>query len=254
MAPASAADPAPRYAQVREILRREIRHRLQPGDRAPGDHAVQQRFSVSRVTARRAIDDLVKEGVLERRRGSGTYVCPAPIGQDLYHPSGWAAALRESGAEPVTLSTTIERIAADDRLADVLAVQPDAGIFRVTRLVGVRDLPISVIINHLPVDLAPDLESAGLTDDSMIATLRAHRHQPSRVDETVEAKPADSWLAGTLKIAVGAALLVVSGTVSTPDGRPLLWSTISSRGDRHRYCASYHDPSAGQSDVRTPHR
>lgn len=238
----TSAEPVPRYASVREALRREIIRTLRPGDRAPGDRTVQDRFSVSRVTARRAINDLVQEGLLERRRGSGTYVCAQPIDQDLYHPSGWSAALRHAGSDPVTLRTTIIRQTADDQLREILVLEPAEQVYRVTRLVGVRGLPISVIINYVPIRLVPDLETAGLCDDSMIATIRAHGEQPAEVDETVEAKPADSWLADTLRIAVGAPLLVVSGTVSTPDHQPLLWSVISSRGDRHRYSASYHDP------------
>lgn len=237
----------PRYAQVREQLRRELVDRLEPGERVPGDAEVQRRFSVSRVTARRAIDDLVAEGILERRRGSGTYLREQPIRQDLYHPSGWTAALRGAGSEPVSLSERIDRLAADDQLCGVLQIAAGAEIFRMVRVVGVRGTPISLITNHLPVRFVPDLDRQGLRDGSMIATLRDHGLDPARVDETVEALPADAEQSEALAIPVGAPVLVITGTVSSPQGKPLLWSRIASRGDRHRYTASYQDPDRADS-------
>lgn len=231
--------PPPRYAQVRELLRREIATGLHPGDRLPSDAEMERLFAVSRVTARRAVADLVTEGLVERRRGSGTYVSDQPIRQDLYHPAGWTASLRTTGNRPVTLKVEINNSPASPRIASALDLREGSEIYRVRRICGAGSDPISLIINYVPVDLAPDLAETGLIDESMTATLRQHGHLPARVDETVEAQAATFDEAEALLMTAGAPVLVVAGTVSDAQGRPLMWSRVVSRGDRHRYAATH---------------
>lgn len=232
----------PRYAQVRELLRREIGAGLHAGDRLPSDAELERRYAVSRVTARRAVADLVTEGLVERRRGSGTYVSDQLIRQDLYHPAGWTAALRTAGNRPVTLSVEITRSIAPAPIAAALELRDGSDIFCVRRICGAGPVPISLIINYVPVALVPDLGESGLIDESMTATLREQGHLPVRVDETVEAHAATRDEAEPLLMAAGAPVLVVSGTVSDAGGRPLLWSRVTSRGDRHRYVATHQAP------------
>lgn len=229
----------PRYAQVREVLRREIGAGLQSGDRLPSDAELERRFAVSRVTARRAVADLVTEGLVERRRGSGTYVSDQPIRQDLYHPAGWTAALRTTGYRPVTMKIEITCDPAPAAIAAALELSEGAELYCVRRVCGSGPEPISLIINYVPVALVPDLDGSGLTDESMTATLRQRGHQPVRVDETVEAQAATRDEADALLIPTGAPVLVVAGTVSDNQGRPLMWSRVISRGDRHRYAATH---------------
>lgn len=237
----------PRYVHVREQLRRDIGSGMRAGDRLPGDVEIERRFGVSRVTARRAVADLVAEGLVERRRGSGTYVSEQPIRQDLYHPAGWAAALRTTGHHPTTLVVRIARCPARRAVADALELADGDGLFRVSRVIGAAGEPISLITNFVSVAVVPDLDRSGLSEESMTATLRARGWEPARVDETVEARAATTEEAASLAIVAGAPVLVVTGTVSDVSGRPLLWSTVVSRGDRHRYSASYSDPNRGWS-------
>ena len=231
----------PRYVQIRERLRRQIAG-MQPGDRLPSDAELQEQFSVSRVTARRAIAELVSEGLVERRRGSGTYVHTQPIQQDLYHPAGWTAALRTAGYKPVVVGLKIERRRATAQIAAALALDAGDDVFSITRVLCARDEPISLIVDHVAAALLPDLAEVGLRDDSLTATLQAQGQRAARVDETVEARSANAREASALAVPAGSPVLVVTGVVSDPDGMPLSWSTVVSRGDRHRYSASYTRP------------
>ena len=66
---------SPKHQQVHRALRREIQAgQWKPGDRLPSEAELVQRFGASRITVGRAVRDLQREGLVERRAGSGTFV------------------------------------------------------------------------------------------------------------------------------------------------------------------------------------
>ncbi|MBV9230439.1 MAG: GntR family transcriptional regulator, partial [Chloroflexi bacterium] len=73
----------PLYRQIARKLRTEIEEQLRPGDSIGTEAELEQRFSVSRITVRRAIDELVHAGLLVRRQGSGTFVARAKVTEEL---------------------------------------------------------------------------------------------------------------------------------------------------------------------------
>lgn len=77
--PLFAGNPAPRYAQLAELLRHRIaRGELQEGDRFPSIDALARQFDVARVTVRQALEVLSRDGLVSLRQGRGTYVTAAP--------------------------------------------------------------------------------------------------------------------------------------------------------------------------------
>ncbi|HDC92410.1 MAG TPA: GntR family transcriptional regulator, partial [Candidatus Acetothermia bacterium] len=71
----------PLYVQIKEILEKDIRKGVfQPGERFPTERELCERFGVSRITIRQALQELVKDGLLYRHQGSGSYVTyPSPV-------------------------------------------------------------------------------------------------------------------------------------------------------------------------------
>jgi GntR family transcriptional regulator len=103
-APVVALDPAteiaPLYAQIAARLRGEIAAGAYAvGARIPSEHELAARFAVGRPTVRQAIDLLAREHLLERRRGSGTYVGAPPPEIDLFSAGGTVASLERTGLE-----------------------------------------------------------------------------------------------------------------------------------------------------------
>lgn len=95
----------PLYAQIAAQLRAQIeRGEYQPGTAIPSEHELSRAFSVGRPTVRQATQLLVDESVLERRRGSGTYVSRPPATVDLFSAAGTLAAFAERG---VALETRV---------------------------------------------------------------------------------------------------------------------------------------------------
>src|SRR3984957_3838282 len=80
----------PLYGKVEEVLASEIaRGDLQPGDRLPSEDELLSRFDVSRITVRRAIQNLIQRGMVEIRRGRGTFVLAPVISQELTRLTGF---------------------------------------------------------------------------------------------------------------------------------------------------------------------
>jgi GntR family transcriptional regulator len=227
--------PVPLYAQVAAALRQEIGTTLQPGDNLPTEPELGKRFGVSRITVRRALDELVAEGMVVRQQGRGTFVREPQITQDLSRLGSWTAAIRQLGYVPQTVSTEITLLDASPELGAMLRLSAGGRLVCVQRVRYASGEPICLMTNYLAHGLVPGLEQAGLVDDSLYATLVAHGLHPVRAEDTVEARPATAQEAEQLHIEPGAPLLQVTRQSFDARGRPLDVAIVANRSDRFRY-------------------
>lgn len=104
----------PLYQQLAHILRDQIgTGKIKPGAALPPESRLVQKFQVSRVTARQALDLLAAEGLIVRKQGKGTYVCPPKIQQDMNSLRGFAELMVARGAEQVMQVLAFETIPAE---------------------------------------------------------------------------------------------------------------------------------------------
>src|SRR5260370_574286 len=89
---------APLYARVEDVLASEIADRtLPPGSRLPAEQSLTERFAVSRTTIRQAIQNLIRRGLIEIRRGTGTFVAQPKISQELTELTGFVEDMQALG-------------------------------------------------------------------------------------------------------------------------------------------------------------
>ena len=180
------------------------------GDRLPSENELQERFGVSRITTRSALQELERRHLVRRTRGSGTYAAlrlPYPISADMA-PS-WSGHVRRAGHEPSheTLEATTHRVSAFE--SDRLELPRRRTVTRLNRLGRIDGLPASVHRSLVPLDLAPDLADNPTINDSLTRTLIDHYELdvtrrwsraelasvPADVAELVELSPGDmAWL------------------------------------------------------------
>src|SRR5688572_13433208 len=97
------ASPLPLYQQLADELLREIESgSLSPGQRLPSEPELSRRHRIGRPTVRQATELLVRRGLIERRRGAGTFVREAPRRVDLFSLGGTLSSFREGGIELTT--------------------------------------------------------------------------------------------------------------------------------------------------------
>ena len=96
MTPSMSTDPTPRYQEIADYLRRLI-SASRPGDRLPSEAELCERFGVSRMTVRQALQVLANEHLLVRRRGEGTFAAPRMVARLLGSPLSFTESMRRRG-------------------------------------------------------------------------------------------------------------------------------------------------------------
>src|SRR6201986_5616776 len=106
------------YATIEETIAAEIAQgEYHPGYQLPTEDALLQRFQVSRITVRRAIHNLVSRGLLEIRRGLGTFVLSPQIEAELTRRTGFVEDMNAAGRKATARLVSRRVISAPERAA-----------------------------------------------------------------------------------------------------------------------------------------
>ena len=159
--------PVPLYHQLAEQLSSAIREgQLEPGDPFENELAMCERLGLSRPTVRRAIQEMVDQGLLVRRRGVGTTVANRKVHR-RFELSSLFDELKRAGRAPHTTVLEMERV-QEPRAATALDLPENTELLAILRLRLVEDKPLALLHNWLPppyFDLSRDeLEQTGLYD------------------------------------------------------------------------------------------
>ena len=184
------ADPMPLYHQLKQQIREQAM-RLEPDTMIPSEKELMDLAGVGRATVRRAISDLVQEGLLQTHQGRGTFTARPRIKAALSRPAGFTETMTRLGRSPSTRVLLLERIEAGPDVAAQLGVDAREGIFVIERLRLIDDEPCMVERTHMPERNAP-----GLIDQDLCCSLydllaREYKIEPATGTETVVAVNAD---------------------------------------------------------------
>lgn len=212
---------APKPQQIASVLEEEIRSGvLGFGDRLQSENQLVQRFSVSRNTLRKGLEELNSRGLITTKVGIGSFV--TFNGKTIDDAVGWSKALAEVGATTETRILRIE-VLQDPALAHLLAIDNDYFI-AVDRLRSLTpaNTPVSLERSRLP--LLPELESVplrGLTSGSLRETLRAAGLVPANGKEWVDIETLNTEDAALLECAENTAFLRTRRLSHSADQRPI---------------------------------
>lgn len=225
----------PLYAQIREALREEV-SRMEPGEAIPPEPELLARFDVSRITLRKAVDDLVAEGLLVRQQGRGTFVLRPKVTHELDRITSWTEQLLALGHMPHTLHLETEEIEPPRRVAHDLELRAEEMVFVLRRLRLIYEEPLTLMVNYLPARLVPGFEQKASRRESLYETLlKDYGLAATRAVDVVETRSATDEEAKRLRIDPWDPLLCVTRVSYLADGRPLEVGLAISRGDRYQY-------------------
>lgn len=232
-----------RYVEIRDYLLAEIRAgRLAPGQRLPSERELCQRFRVSRMTVRHAVDALVWAGLLERRQGSGTYVAQPKIALGGQQLRSFTEDMRARGLRPGSRILALEVREAEPAVAEALELTGDRRVTVLGRLRLADDRPLAIEWVQVPLRVLPDLaervraaERAAPGAFSLYAVLEAAGFLLHRAAQTLEATTAGRREAALLQVAEGAPLLLQTRISYTAEGLPVEYVRSWYRGDVYRY-------------------
>lgn len=233
--PLDRASPTPLYHQLLSLLREQLESGVwRAGEAFPKEQELCEMYEVSRTTARAALNDLVRAGLLQRTRGKGTFVARGSSTERFIQSLGGFH--REMSARGYAVSSTVlaqEAVSAPDDVAHALQIPIGTYVVHIARLRRLEGEPAVMGHAYFPYALCPDLLEIDLTSQSLYAYLeREYGFRPDRASRTVQARPLPAEVAGLLGVGEGACALYVAGVVRLADGTPLSREINWHRGDR----------------------
>src|SRR6202047_361641 len=160
------------YTRVETVLASEIADgALQVGDQLPTEDSLIARFEVSRITVRRAIQNLVRRGLVEIRRGKGTFVAAPKITQELTELSGFVEDMHAVGRKPTARVLGREIVTADTTVAGQLALTKGERVVRIRRVRLADGVPISFDETYLPLQIGRKIMTNNLKVEPIFSLL-----------------------------------------------------------------------------------
>jgi GntR family transcriptional regulator len=144
---------------------------LRVGDSIPSERRLAASLGVSRPTLRHAIDELVREGLLVRRHGSGTYVAESKIALPLTMTS-FSEDMARRGMRPSSEVLSFETISAGAKLGQRLRISPAEPVWAIRRLRLADDVTMAIEFLHVPKRVVPKLKREDLEGHSFYELLR----------------------------------------------------------------------------------
>jgi len=235
--------PLTKYHQIYLVLREQLQEGLF-GQGIPAETELARQFGVGRVTVRRAMEQLVTEGLIVRVAGRGTF--PTAQGRALAAPGApvQAQPTRLAGLMEnivsASRSTTVKVlewriIDASESVASALDVPAGAPVRKAVRRRSSREGPLSYITTYVPTDLAAGISRRDLVSKPMLQLLEEAGLALGRAQQTISARQADAVVAQELGVAIGTALLWVRRRVFDVEDRPVQWLEGLYRPDRYEY-------------------
>lgn len=232
-------DATPIYIRLAAILRTKVQKgEFGVGEALPSERDIAHRMAVSRVTVRKAIDLLMREGVLSRRQGSGTYVAPR-IEQPSSLLAGFSEDLRRRGlaAGSVWLDKFTDMATPDEVIAFGLAVNTRVKRFRRIRTANAEPLALEHAV--VPEIYLPD---ETLVTASLYTALSDLGTKPVTGLQRVTASLATEDEARHLDVPCGAAVLRIERRGYLADGAMVELTRSAYRGDRYDFVSELREP------------
>jgi GntR family transcriptional regulator len=227
--------PVPLYFQIAENLKQAISDgTLKPGERLDNELDLTERLGVSRPTVRQAVQRLVDQGLVVRRRGLGTVVVSPRILRPVALTSLYDD-LASSGRQPATTVLGVTSMTADAEMAALLSVPVGTELLSVDRLRLADGTPLALMHNYLPASLLPGDPRDALEKTGLYALLRSQGVQLHAGEQVIGARKATPHEAKMLEAPRGATVLTMTRTTFHQNGTPVEHGSHAYLAERYSF-------------------
>lgn len=223
---------APLYAQVEQSLVARFGVDLSPGDRLPTENALIHEFQVSRITIRRALQNLAARNLIVTKRGRGSFVAHPRIRQPLTSLTGFVEDMAAHGLHSRARVVKIAEVLAPPEARRALQLPLGAQVTHIERVRLATGQPVSFDVTYLPVDLGRLIAQDDLVNEQ-IFTLLEDRHDTPLIEAAyaLQASTAAPRVADALRVPEGTAIFRIERTSMTTGLRPVDYEILHYRGD-----------------------
>lgn len=226
----------PLYHQIFLQLREEITSGERAyGSRMPTEQELSAQFGVSRITARRALDELADNQLVERRRRVGTHVIfrsPAKPFQGNIEQA--LESLLNFGRATQVRLVEVGEVSARPPIDEALEVAADTMVLRVVRVRWLDGQPLGHFVSFIPADIGKHMTREKLKSTPILTLIEDAGVQIGSAYQTISATLADATLSGALAVDIGSPILRVSRTVLDVNKRPVQHILAQFRPDRYQ--------------------
>jgi DNA-binding GntR family transcriptional regulator len=228
----------PMYQQMNTILRELLKSGEFPeGAQFLTEREIAERFKVSRPTANKVLGGMVAEGLLEFRKGVGTFVLPPRLNYDIQTLVSFTEKVRQAGKTPATRVLRFERIRASEaepEIAVKLQIDTDRELFAITRLRLADSIPVILERRWVPTDIFPGLNRQELRGSFYDLCREKYKLRIAESDQTIRAVKLQGKDAVSLETRSGSPAFLVSA-VGYSGPTPTWWEKTLYRGDAYEF-------------------
>lgn len=243
----------PLYQQIYDLLRAKIMDgTMSLNDRLPAEQDLTQALGVSRITVKRAMNELAVAGLVRRQRGIGTvviYDVAAPTVKGSFETMIDGLTRMGLETEVQLLDCTVGT--ASPAISESLQLKKVTSVQRIVRLRRLDGEPFSYLVTYIPYDIAEGYDDEQLASESLIKLLEQAGHAPVEAEQTITATSAEPAVAVNLGVAPGSPLLRIHRIMKDAKGRPVQDITAHYRADRFEYHMRLNRSNAAETDWTT---
>jgi GntR family transcriptional regulator len=223
----------PVYKKIQNAIRKRIESSaLKPGDPVASERELARTHDVSLMTARHALAGLEREGVVERRRGAGTFVAAPKI--HFNKLLSYTEQMSSRGLTPRSRVLVAKIIEHDAEVAARLGLPATSALDKIERLRETGDEPFALETCYLPANEFSELVQAPLGRTSLFATLKHdYSVELAYADEEVDATAAEVNIADLLSVPRGTPVLRMRQVIYSTTGKATIYVVGFYRSERH---------------------
>lgn len=208
-----------RYEQIADYLRSLVAAAA-PGERLPSEAELCERFEVSRMTARQAVQLVASEGAIERRRGAGTFVRSRPVPRDLGSPLSFSGSMRARGMTASSETLHWSEVVPSEEECRELGLDASAVAYALERVRFADGTPMAIERAVIPGELATSL-APGFEHGSLHEAFRNIGRRPTEAHAEVSARRATRRERELLGLPPSEIIISERRTIYDHEGAPL---------------------------------
>lgn len=228
--------PVPVYVQISDAMRRLIESSpAVAGLALPPERVLCERYGISRMTLRQALELLDRDGLITSARGRGTFLSGRRVSKQQQEFRGFSQEMEVRGSRPGSRLLSLKSVMPGASAREFFGIPDDAPLWRIERVRLADDVPLALETAHVPVRLCPELDRFNLETGSLYRTLEEQYgiHVAQSVEQIAAAQP-DARQRRLLEIPRSTAVLLIERKAYTDDQMPVEMTSAAFRGDLYR--------------------
>ena len=216
------------YKTINQCVESEV---VGPGELIPSERELAERLGISRVTVRKALSELLENGILDRRHGAGTYVS-RPIEKSVSSVSSFTEDMTKHHLTPSSKTTSVQKVDSNAHLDLIFGLKPDQSVIEIQRIRYANDLAVAYEIVIVPDSVLPNPLSIG---QSLYKDMAQMGCRPSSAVQRIKAMNANKVQASMLDINPGDAILHIQRHGVLENGKVVEYTNSYYKADSYEF-------------------